>query len=384
MSQSEFSILNHLFDTLPSGLLIFRLDGTIVRINQRARELLSIESLDIVQIQEFPAYLQPLKTLLLKGKESLQRAELVLNFPERPEPTILGYNLKRIHDVEQNTNEEKSVIFTLTFSDITQVVQDRRTLDRIQDELQQSKKLASLGTLVAGVAHELNNPLTGISMSVSLMKMNLDRLKQQPAVQAEEKLSSHLDKAILEIEKILRANEKAAILVNDLLAYSKPSQLFLEPLPTAGLIQDFVGALRNHPQFSQVQFQVENIGAYSVLCDRVKLEQVFYNLFKNASDAMDHQGTITLSVSETQLQQKPAISVHVKDTGRGMDASTLNRIFDPFFTTKGHNGVGLGLSVSYRTLEQHGGLLSVESTLGLGSEFKVTLPVYLEKPDLSG
>lgn len=371
MTQTELDILHSLFDTLPSGLLIFKPDGTVVRMNQRAKELLLLDE-PPKSIGDFPYYLEVLKPILLDTLMDIYREEVTLHFPEFSEPIIIGYSVKCLGDLR-----------ILTFSDITQVVQNRLALERIQSELHQSKKMASLGTLVAGVAHELNNPLTGISMSVSLIKMNLERLKPLPSVQGDEKLDAQLDKALQEVQKVIRANEKASVLVNDLLAYAKPAQFVFIPLPITELVKDIVDALKGHSQFAQIQFCIENSLPHAIQCDRVKLEQVFYNLFKNASDAMDGVGKLILRFSETSLNGKPSVNVHVKDSGCGIEQDVINRIFDPFFTTKGHSGVGLGLSISYRTIEQHGGLLSATSTLGQGTEFIVTLPIYLDNDSQS-
>jgi signal transduction histidine kinase len=371
MSQTELDTLNTLFDTLPSGLLIYKPGGVVLRMNQRARELLLLKESPVC-LQDFPAYLEPLRRLLSKQDCDTHREELTLALPAQPEPIVLGYSVKCLKDIR-----------ILTFSDITQVVQNRQTLERVQNELYQSKKLASLGTLVAGVAHELNNPLTGISMSVGLIKMNLERLMTLPTVCDDSKLANQLEKALLEVNKIIRANEKASVLVNDLLEYAKPAQLVLTPLPIAELVQDFIGAVKGHSQFAQIRFQLENTSSHKVLCDRVKLEQVFYNLFKNACDAMEGNGELTLRFGETVINDKPGVVIQVKDNGPGIEPAVLSRIFDPFFTTKGHSGVGLGLSISYRTVERHGGLLTVANTSGSGTEFHIILPVYLESGSLS-
>jgi two-component system NtrC family sensor kinase len=233
--------------------------------------------------------------------------------------------------------------------------------------------------MIAGVAHELNNPLTGISMSTSLTKMNLERLMKNPTVDGEEKIKDSIDKALQETAKIARASEKAGVLVNDLLAYSKPTQLNMVPVCLNDMLSDVVTALKSHPQFSQFSFKMEPHETRMVLADRVKLEQVFYNLIKNACDATEGKGTLEVFYTEHDELGKPFVIAHIKDNGPGIDKTVINRIFDPFFTTKGHSGVGLGLSISYRTMEQHGGLLSVESVKWEGTEFKVSLPIYLEE-----
>lgn len=374
MINTDLLILDMIFETLPSGLMLFEADGEIIRINGKARELLGLSGETVPKgFEAFPAYLMPLSELLMAAKSDINRGEVTLRYPGREEETTLGFSLRLI---EKKHGEPTRI---LTFSDITQVLKDRLAMDKIKDELSQSRKLASIGTMIAGVAHELNNPLAGISMSTSLLKMNLERLCKQPLSAEDPKLADSLEKALAEVAKIARSCDRAAVLVGDLLAYSKPTQLELQPVGLVEMVADIVNALKSHPQFSQFTFRLAPQEERMVLCDRVKLEQVFYNLFKNACDATEGRGTLDLTFTEHLERGKPFIVCHVRDNGPGIDKTVINRIFDPFFTTKGHSGVGLGLSISFRTVEQHGGLLSVESEKGEGTEFQVRLPVYLEE-----
>jgi signal transduction histidine kinase len=375
MIDTSMLIFHSIFETLPSGMLLFDSNGNIVGINQKAKELLGLE-LDAYPTslqRDLPNYLEPLVSLMLESIDDVNRAEISMVLPTRDEESTIGFSLKHIDP------PDGKVIKILTFSDITQVLKDRLAMDKIKDELNQSKKLASIGTMIAGVAHEMNNPLTGISMSTSLIKMNLERLKKLPILQEDPKLDTGLDKALQEVQKIGRACEKAGVLVGDLLAYSKPTQMILIPLPLHELVVDMINAIKSHPQFSQFTIRFEGETDYWVKCDRIKLEQVFYNLLQNACDATEGRGTVSIYYTEHLEDGKPFIVTHVKDNGPGIDKTNITRIFDPFFTTKGHSGVGLGLSICYRTIEQHGGLLSVESVKWEGTEFKVSLPVYLEE-----
>jgi two-component system NtrC family sensor kinase len=380
MNDTNSLIFDSLFDTLPSGMILFESSGAIVRINQKAKEILGIHpdfmpvSLNDFLRESLFAFLRPLVDLLQRSEADVHRSELSLQLPGREEESVIGFSLKLI------ASPEGPVVKAFTFSDITQVMKDRLAMDKIKDELSQSKKLAAMGTMIAGVAHEMNNPLTGISMSASLLKMNLERLKKLPIMQTESKLDESLEKAMQEVHKIARASEKAGVLVNDLLSYSKPTQIFLVPMPLHDLVMDTVSALKTHPHFVQFTIQIPEASDRIVLCDRVKLEQVFYNLIKNACDATEGKGVLTITYNEIQdaATGKLLVVAQVRDNGPGIDKSDILHIFDPFFTTKGHGGVGLGLSICYRTMEQQGGLLSVESVKGEGTEFKVTLPVYLE------
>ncbi len=373
----DLLIMDSILDILPSGMIFMEADGSILKINQKARDTLglspSVQASDLNQ--KMPDYLIPLVKLIEQATQDIQRAEISLTLPARPEESTLGFSLKFLH-----SDDTQAPLKIFTFSDITQVQKDQLAMEKIKDELNQSKKLASIGTMIAGVAHEMNNPLTGISMSTSLLKMNLERLKTLPQVQEHPKVSDSIEKGLLEIQKIARASEKAAVLVNDLLAYSKPTQLVLVALPLQAVVSDIVNALKSHPHFSQFGIEIQGQTPHMVRCDRIKLEQVFYNLVKNACDATDGKGQVTIFFSEAKDPKDGSLQVttHVKDNGPGIDKTVMNQIFDPFFTTKGHSGVGLGLSICYRTMEQHGGLLSVDSVKWQGTEFKITLPVCVE------
>lgn len=367
-------VLDTVFDTLPSGLILYAPNGDIFRINKRGKFLLGLAD-DIVldNLQNFPAYLNPLKLLLVDAHKDIHRAEVKLHLPAWPdEEATIGFSLTILEASNQK-------IITCTFSDITQVLRDRLSMEKIKDELAQSKKLASIGTMISGVAHELNNPLTGISMSAELSRMNLERLQKNPDL-------ALIEKTLGEIEKISRSCQKASQLVDELMSYSRPTQLKTEIVPIDSLVEEVVTATKSHPSFSQYSMSVEKPEfdqPLPVRVDRVKLEQVFYNLLKNACDACPHGSlhvfyTLTLSPQDHHL---PAIAIHFQDNGPGIDKTVLNRIFDPFFSTKGNKGLGLGLSITYRTVEQHGGLLSVDSTSGEGATFTVTLPLYNEKED---
>jgi signal transduction histidine kinase len=375
--QPELLMMDNILDILPSGMIVMRVDGSILKINQKARDILglspSVQASDLNHTM--PDCLIPLVKLMEQATQDIQRAEISLSLPVRPEESTLGFSLKFLR-----ADDTQPPLKILTFTDITQVQKDQLAMEKIKDELNQSKKLASIGTMIAGVAHEMNNPLTGISMSTSLLKMNLERLKTLPQVQEHPKLLDSIEKGLLEIHKIARASEKAAVLVNDLLAYAKPIQMVLVALPLQAVVTDIVNALKSHPHFSQFHIEIKGQPPHRVRCDRIKLEQVFYNLVKNACDATDGKGQVTIFFSEAQNPKDgaPQVVTHVKDNGPGIDKALMGQIFDPFFTTKGHRGVGLGLSICYRTVEQHGGLLSVDSTKWQGTEFKITLPVFEE------
>jgi len=384
-------MFDSLFDTLPTGMLLYEEStGALVRMNLKAKEILGLEpNFDPQRITDLARQphtnLQPLIDLLESNRANVRREELSLQLPVREEVSTIGYSLTRLDSPSGHADQShfhhggnSDGIKAFTFSDITLVIKDQLAMEKIRDELSQSRKLAAMGTMIAGVAHEMNNPLTGISMSASLLKMNLERLKKNPLLQAETSFIDSLDKALQEVSKVSRATEKAGALVSDLLSYSKPTHVEFTPLVLHELLLDTVSALKTQPHFLHFTIELPEPNPLLVLCDRVKLEQVFYNLVKNACDATEGQGVLSIAYQEFQdAYGKPFIATLVRDNGPGIDKTDIAHIFDPFFTTKGHGGVGLGLSICYRTMEQHGGQLSVESVKGEGTVFNVTLPVYL-------
>lgn len=375
MIAQGLDLLSDIFEAMPSGILFYDPDGNLLFMNRRAYELLALEEgRPYAHLDALPEALAPLRTILQNARADIARSEATLALPNGKE--TFGFTLKAVH----LGGEAGRDVWILIFNNITQIVQSQRALEKIKDELYQSKKLASIGTMISGVAHELNNPLTGISMSTQLVRMSLKRWAQTAVGASADSETAALAKTTLsELAKIEREAQKASTLVTELLNFSRPAKLKLSLENLTTLAQDTIDALRTHPGFARLQLTLDPPpGELNVLCDRVKIEQVFYNLFKNACEATQGLGPIHVGFEERydpKERQRLAVA-HVRDGGPGIDPAALSRIFDPFFTTKGAEGVGLGLSISYRTLEQHGGMLSVASHPGKGSIFTVSLPLF--------
>jgi signal transduction histidine kinase len=233
-------------------------------------------------------------------------------------------------------------------------VTDRANLE---EQLRLSEKMAAIGLLAAGVAHEVNTPLTGIS---SFTQMLLERSEpDDPRTQL--------------LEKIERQTFRAAKIVNSLLNLARPSGGDTGPVDLNGVIGDILSLLEH--QFKLGHVQVRKDLAKPALVVRgveYKLQQVFLNLFLNARDAMPKGGWLTVA---TRVEDGTAV-IEVADTGVGIPADHLGRIYDPFFTTKPEGrGTGLGLSVTYGIVQEHGGSLTCESQPGQGTRFRLVLPI---------
>ncbi len=219
-----------------------------------------------------------------------------------------------------------------------------------QDQLVQSRKIAAVGTLTSGIAHELNNPINNIVLTAEALKEDFRELSQEDALGL--------------IQDILGQAERASEIVKGLLDFSRSEHPEFEPLAIEGVIQETLKLVRNQLSLSGIQAEV-NLppGLPKVHGDRKSLQQVFLNLFINAIQAMLDGGSLTIRAYPSEDGQW--LKVEVKDSGIGIDAEHLPRIFDPFYTTKQvGRGTGLGLSVSYGIVEKHGGHLEVESRKG--------------------
>jgi len=230
-----------------------------------------------------------------------------------------------------------------------------------QEQLVQSRKIAAVGTLTAGIAHELNNPINNIVLTAEVLKEDFRELSQEETQGL--------------IQDILGQAERAAEIVKGLLDFSRSEHPEFEPLDIAGVIQDTLKLVRNQLSLSGIQAELDlPQDLPRVQGNRKSLQQVFLNLFINAIQAMLEGGSLTVRAYSTPDGQW--LKVQVMDTGMGIAAEHLPHIFDPFYTTKQvGRGTGLGLSVTYGIVEKHGGHIEVESEKGKGSTFSVVLPV---------
>jgi two-component system NtrC family sensor kinase len=249
------------------------------------------------------------------------------------------------------------------------IVEDVTARVQLEEQLQISEKMASIGLLAAGVAHEVNTPLTGIS---SFTQMLLDGADPE-------------DPKTRLLEKIERQTFRAAKIVNGLLNLSRPAHAAVsERAPVdVNVVIGEVLALLEH-QFAQHNIKVRrelSDDSLTVLGMEHKLQQVFLNLFLNARDAMPKGGWLSIATREDDGR----IVAEVSDTGSGIPNEYLSRIYDPFFTTKTlGQGTGLGLSITYGIVREHEGLIDCDSNVGQGTRFILSFPpVRAERPALA-
>jgi PAS domain S-box-containing protein len=339
----------NILESMDAGILVLDLDGRIARWNRameslygRPRDAALGCSLDDI----FPeAFLEALRgSLVLGGQEEIAHIyKLHL-------PTADGKSLRvnvSVAPFQVGSGERCGTILIL--EDVTARV-------RLEEQLQHSEKMASIGLLAAGVAHEVNTPLTGISSYTQMLK---ERVEPEDA------------KAAL-LDKIEKQTFRAAKIINNLLNFSRSGSAELERLDVNRLVLDVLSLLEHQLVKSRIKVRKElSPDLPLVRGNENRLQQVFFNLILNARDAMPRGGWLTLATHADD----DTIVAEVKDTGTGISREDIKRIYDPFFTTKGiGRGTGLGLSVSYGILQEHGGAIFVDSVPGQGTTFQVALP----------
>ncbi len=249
-----------------------------------------------------------------------------------------------------------------------------KELDLRQKSLMRSERMASLGTMLSGVAHELNNPLSNISTSCQIL--------------LEEVGESDVATQKLYLEQIDQQTERARSIVRSLLDFSRERAFRKEAVLLRPLVAQTVGFVRGEVSAKSV-VQLSIPEDLRVLADAQRLQQVFVNLIRNAMEGLGPQGRIDISAQIVHAGEPPAgtalgegceakgamVEICVTDNGPGIAPDILPRIFDPFFTTKdvGH-GMGLGLFIVYEIVDEHGGCIAVESAPGQGATFCIRLP----------
>jgi two-component system NtrC family sensor kinase len=240
--------------------------------------------------------------------------------------------------------------------------------DQLNRQLMQTGKMASLGELSAGVAHEINNPLAIILTENQLIRDSVDDTPE---------LKDTFQKDLLDsISQIDTQVQRCNLITQNLLRFSRRTKSIMEMVDLNAFLKEIMQLMEGKGRGVGVQFSADldpNLGP--ILSDPSQLQQVFLNLITNAVDAHEGKPYGTITLSTRTFPERPGVEIVVADTGSGIEAKNLEKIFDPFFTTKPvGKGTGLGLSIVYSTIKQLGGDISVESEPGKGTRFILFLP----------
>ncbi len=356
--------LQEMLDALKFGILIFNRRFEILYMNKFSQLALRVKPSEKLILNQVLGPQAPIeiKKYLEKNEFPVLRQEMMV-VREEDRTFYMGYS---IYDISKG----KLPRYTMTFMEISQT-------KRLQAEIIRMDRMASLGVLASGIAHEIRNPLAGIKAMAQTLQEELQ--EDQGRVEY--------------VERIVRQVNRLDELLKSFFSYAKPQR----PNPVRCKIPDILHEVlplfrRKIKENNIVVKEIYSRDLKEIFVDFHQIEQVFFNLLINAIDAMTKGGTLTIRArlpEETQLmidrrQRIPKLfsdvynEIIISDTGVGMDSDTLNNMYNPFFTTKSY-GTGLGLSIVYQIILEHGGQITVDSEIGRGTNFRILLPVYVEK-----
>lgn len=346
-SERSLRILQNLHENilqnLTSGVITLNLDGKIISANRTGLEILGIKSEDKILGKDLSHFMSGLH---LEDLVSKKREQMLYSAPDGRKVT-LGFSTSDLKDTEERTQG-----YIIIFQDLTEVKQ-------LEDRLMTSEKMALLGQLAAGLAHELRNPLSAISGAVEILSSDVKPTED------------NLRLVRMASQEVDRLN----LLVEDFLILTMPIQKLTTLVDLGRIISDTIESFTKTIRRGNIEIlnQVEK-GIY-VQADSYRLKQAMWNLLLNSVDAMPIGGLIIIK-SKTEDNN---VVIEISDEGKGIDENFISRIFDPFFTTK-EVGTGLGLAIVQKVIEGYNGKINVVSSRGNGATFVITLPRFEEVP----
>jgi PAS domain S-box-containing protein len=373
-------LLKEVTDGIEEGIMLLSRDFQILWANKKIYELTGLKEGEIIgshcyrithHLEEpckAPYDICPVYEVLKTGKLV---SVIHTHFDKKGKEFYAEVTAYPIRDAEGNI-----IQFVHLVRDVTEKIRAERELEEAyrklkstQAQLIQSAKMASVGQLAAGLAHEINNPLTGVLNNAQLIKMQIEQ---------------GVDSSILEFKEIIDVIEESALrcknITKSLLDFSRASKASIQPLSINEAIENVVKLIEHELRLENITIQKELQASLPPVRGNFQLlQEVFMNIIVNARWAIQKKskteaGFITIKTQYDAGEGR--VNIFISDTGVGIPDEALNKIFDPFFTTKEiGEGTGLGLSVVYGIIKEHQGTIEVESQLGKGTTFKITLPV---------
>jgi two-component system NtrC family sensor kinase len=341
-----------IIESINVGLLAVDLDGCVTRLNSALEHILDLRRDAAIGKRVEDLFSEDFADTLRQvlGKDGWKLKEI-----------------RNIYKLHTATLANRSLVLNIALAPLQDgqgqtgalvVLEDVTARISLEEQLQQREKLSSIGLLAAGVAHEVNTPLTGVSSYTQMLLGMLNETDPKHAL----------------LQKVRTQAERATNIVNNLLNFSRTGNAteFAE-INIARVLDDTLQLLEPQLRRSQIEIVRKYAGdAPEAYANAGKLQQVFTNLILNARDAIPDGGRILVS---TSTADDGSLVVEISDTGIGIAPENVAKIYDPFYTTKGvGQGTGLGLAVSYGIVQEHAGHISVESTPGRGTTFRITLP----------
>ncbi|MFZ4858075.1 MAG: PAS domain-containing sensor histidine kinase [Desulfuromonadaceae bacterium] len=351
--------LQTIFDSVNDGVIVFDNNGSIQHLNHVCPEFFPQEMLVGGSCRDVFHPDSPLAPLTCPVERALHG--------ERVESSMVSVregHATRYIDITANPIKDE-------YGEKTRALVFLRdmTLKRVHEmQLIQTEKMSSIGVLATGVAHEINNPLTSVAGYAEAL---LRRFRDEPSLADD----SRLEVFSKYLEVIVREAHHCKGIISGLLNFGRKSDGLNYAVDINALLVEILELIKHQPNYEEMAIEVtlmEHIPA--ILGDPSALRQVFMNLLINACQAIKDGGSVDILTSCSG--EEKAVFIKVRDSGCGIPPDVIDRIWDPFFTTKDvGKGIGLGLALSYNIVKRHGGEISVNSTVGGGSQFTVRLPV---------
>lgn len=324
-----------LVENIPTGMMSFTESGEIVKANGSALEILGLD--DYAHVNWYKLF------PMTENAMGVLKSDVKYAGKDGEEPKILGLTLSKVY-----SSELQSHLLIALFDDLTKIRQ-------LEYQARQNEKLAAVGGLAAGIAHEIRNPLAGISGSIEMLTQTV---------------TNDDDRKLMKI--VLREIDRLNNLITEFLDYARPETPPTDPVDLTSLLNEVLDSMQVN---KQVRSDIEQVREYGsgliILGRRDKLKQAFLNIIINSYQAMNDSATPVMSVKALATEKE--IQLRFRDSGCGMNEITKRKMFEPFHTTK-PKGTGLGLAVTHKILEGHGAQVFVESEVGVGTEFILTFP----------
>jgi two-component system NtrC family sensor kinase len=359
--REAYDFMNKIVQSSPNAITATDMKGNILIYNQAAEETLGYRASDVIgKMNIRKIYPEGVARKVMQMLRSDKSGEIgrLNSYPMvyvRRDGEVVEGNLSAAIIYDAKGNEIASVG---SFVDLRDRLQMERALRDTQEQLLQSEKLAAMGRLTSQIAHELNNPLYGIMNTLELLKTEISADNRRRKI----------------LEMALSETIRLSDLLRKMLSFSKPDQEERHPVDINSVLDEIL--LLHEKQLKENDINIAATfaeGLNLINASKNQLRQVFLNMVANARDAMPDGGTLSVVTS----CDTDTVFVEVTDTGTGIREEHLDKIFDSFFTTKGEvKGVGLGLSVCYGFIKDHGGDIEVKSQVGEGTSFTISLPVH--------
>lgn len=357
---------HNLIDSSVDGIISADMQGNIILFNQGAQSLLgyteeeTLQGFHVTQLyNEGVAYevIKRMRSDEYGGKGKLRHQELVVKHKNCQDIPV-SFSGGIIYD-----NDQEIATYGI-FTDLRAMQKIEEDLENTHQMLMQSEKMAGLGRLAAGVAHEINNPMSGIMLYANMVQEDLG--ENHPLQD--------------DLKTIIREAERCKVIVADLLEFSHQTSYEMDQLNLNEVISKTLGVLKNQPSFHNIEL-VLNLDSdlRPVFGNAIRLNQVIMNILVNGAQAMPSGGKLTITTRNRANRE--IAEIRISDTGHGIEPELREKIFDPFFTTKKPGeGTGLGLSVSYAIVKEHQGTIRVAESSPSGTTFALRFPAVQETP----